>query len=993
MLHKLWDEIIQDSLSYQKEMDYLVRKQIGAYYTGMDLASMMIEDLFKHLSDEEINNIASKKFLEPCVGSGNFVFAYLRYIHENIRLDKEEIEEIIYNIYVCDADQGARELYFKNLTRLSQELFDIKIGNDYLQNIGEALIFNMLDDEIEYKSIESIFPNMEFDIVVTNPPYKNLRAEINHYNEIGIYEKDKFRYSSVKKFINEGFPLSKGGTLNLFKLFVEEIFTSYTSKNAIVSLLLPSSILTDKSCYNLRSFILKENKVLSITNIKENNRFIDAQQALTAILIKKGEKTDDILVNNDIDNMEERVTIEINDIICEHSLNSIIVLEKSEYDIIKKMNSFPRLKEYQFIHNLRGELDLSINKSCFGSMKTKYKLLRGRNISKYYAKINDISEYVSENFIKNSSKGRYIKKPRIVCQQVVNVNKEQRLSFALIDSEIVLANSCNFISVDNNNEGVTLYYLLGLLNSNLMNWYFKQYSSNNHINNYELDALPIPVHDKEKMFQIDMLVRRYLEHNSEDILEEIEEIVLKLFGLKKEKTQFNNIDGYEISIYKLFKNIEYIVPSVQVRDIKSLSIGNLSIEAFSAKYGLSKHEENIIKGILIKNTYNDDMILNHTSFKMSDLDMEIIQSVPQGGNWRDIPQETMNKSKRLLGIQKTGGRTTLYGRMDYNKPSYTITTYFNRPGNGTYIHPIHDRVISVREAARLQGFQDDYYFFGNQRQVLNQIGNAVPPLIGYQIGRKIVDKTGYIKSLDLFTGAGGFVTGFKQAGIEATICNDIEESACISLKINHPEINVLCADIQLQETKDKLIEVGLKEEVDIICGGPPCQGFSMAGFRDVNDPRNQLFRDFVEVVKHVKPKIIVFENVQGILTLKKGEIYKEIIELFSALDYNLEGRLLNFDEYAVPQRRKRVILIGTRKGLNIMPYELFPEQLTLDEAQKITIFDAISDLENIEPNGNEKYNDSIESHYVSYLKGKISIEDYLKRYQINHNILEQLSLF
>src|SRR5699024_9663177 len=124
------------------------------------------------------------------------------------------------------------------------------------------------------------------------------------------------------------------------------------------------------------------------------------------------------------------------------------------------------------------------------------------------------------------------------------------------------------------------------------------------------------------------------------------------------------------------------------------------------------------KFIKIKN----NEVLNHTDFKLSELDLEMIGPVPQGGNWKDIPHITLFShpfqlfflSKRLKRITETGGRTTLYGRIDYDKPSYTITTYFNRPGNGTYVHPIHDRVLSVREAARFQGFKDDYYIYGNK---------------------------------------------------------------------------------------------------------------------------------------------------------------------------------------------------------------------------------------------------------------------------------------
>lgn len=226
--------------------------------------------------------------------------------------------------------------------------------------------------------------------------------------------------------------------------------------------------------------------------------------------------------------------------------------------------------------------------------------------------------------------------------------------------------------------------------------------------------------------------------------------------------------------------------------------------------GLSKFESNVVNGITEKyiSTF-EGFILNHTTFKLSDLDLEMIKAVPPGGSWKNIPMETVEKSKRLKRITETGGRTTLYGRIDYDKPSYTITTYFNRPGNGTYVHPVHERVLSVREAARFQTFRDDYYFFGNKTQLLKQVGNAVPTVLAYQIAREIKKKTGCCKSVDLFCGAGGMTVGFKAAGIKSLLSNDIEESACTTLKINNPEMPVLCSDVTQAETKDIIEKVGL----------------------------------------------------------------------------------------------------------------------------------------------------------------------------------------
>ena len=90
-------------------------------------------------------------------------------------------------------------------------------------------------------------------------------------------------------------------------------------------------------------------------------------------------------------------------------------------------------------------------------------------------------------------------------------------------------------------------------------------------------------------------------------------------------------------------------------------------------------------------------LFNHYINKVSELDMRMIVSISEGGNWKDIPHDI--PSKRLDGIRRTGGRTTLYGRLKRDKPAYTVNTYFTRPGNGTFIHPIHHRLITPREAA------------------------------------------------------------------------------------------------------------------------------------------------------------------------------------------------------------------------------------------------------------------------------------------------------
>ena len=126
------------------------------------------------------------------------------------------------------------------------------------------------------------------------------------------------------------------------------------------------------------------------------------------------------------------------------------------------------------------------------------------------------------------------------------------------------------------------------------------------------------------------------------------------------------------------------------------------------------------------------LLYNHIAPKFSELEKQMVVHIPPGGNWSNIPESV--PSKRLEQIRRNGGgRTTYYGRLRWEKPSYTISTYFNRIGNGCHIHPEQDRLISIREAARLQSFPDNYRFTGSKGAIHKQIGNAVPPLLAYKI--------------------------------------------------------------------------------------------------------------------------------------------------------------------------------------------------------------------------------------------------------------------
>lgn len=214
-----------------------------------------------------------------------------------------------------------------------------------------------------------------------------------------------------------------------------------------------------------------------------------------------------------------------------------------------------------------------------------------------------------------------------------------------------------------------------------------------------------------------------------------------------------------------------------------------------------------------------------------------------------------------------------------------------------------------------------------------------------------------VNVIDLFAGCGGFSVGFEQAGYKITKAVEFDKNIAASYSHNHRETIMFAEDIgKIADTFH--FSSG---EADVIIGGPPCQGFSMAGERIrgkrafINDPRNFLFRHYVEVVKIVRPKVFLLENVKGILSKDNGSIFKEIVDAFGDPDnfdgdkYFLRYKVCKAVDFGIPQRRERVVIIGvlnkdfdidelfdkTKKNLRLIDPDFF---------NPVTLQDAISDI-------------------------------------------------
>ena len=191
------------------------------------------------------------------------------------------------------------------------------------------------------------------------------------------------------------------------------------------------------------------------------------------------------------------------------------------------------------------------------------------------------------------------------------------------------------------------------------------------------------------------------------------------------------------------------------------------------------------------------------------------------------------------------------------------------------------------------------------------------------------------KFIDLFSGAGGMSTGFEMAGFEPLIAIDNWQDSLDTYLYNHPESQTLCADLSSIDIQKIAKQYNLKN-VDVIIGGPPCQGFSIAGKRIVDDIRNKLYKSFVSFVEYFMPRVFVMENVPNILSIGGGAVRESILSDFRALGYNVEYKVLTASDYGVPQNRRRAIFVGQRNG-----HYHFPEPF---DKPRVTASEAISDL-------------------------------------------------
>jgi DNA (cytosine-5)-methyltransferase 1 len=209
-----------------------------------------------------------------------------------------------------------------------------------------------------------------------------------------------------------------------------------------------------------------------------------------------------------------------------------------------------------------------------------------------------------------------------------------------------------------------------------------------------------------------------------------------------------------------------------------------------------------------------------------------------------------------------------------------------------------------------------------------------------------MDKSNNPRCISLFAGAGGCSLGFKRAGYDVLLAIDNDQPSCETYIRNFPDAEVRNLDVKQVDWSALLIEKKLAPgELDVLIGGPPCQGFSTAGKRFWDDPRNDLLKSYVYALDAIRPKWFMMENVEGLLTMNNGEYLLCAVEAFVRIGYQVRLEKVYSHEYGVPQRRKRVIIVGNSLGIDFhFPVPTTPISGAIFRDSRNTFDVAVSDL-------------------------------------------------
>jgi Alw26I/Eco31I/Esp3I family type II restriction m6 adenine DNA methyltransferase len=446
---------------------------------------------------------------------------------------RRELRIKIAQYYDCTNHKEKLELKSQIIENVKQQLHEQHIGGDFNDtNLEENNQFFLW-----HTWFNDVFMQGGFDIVIGNPPY--FVYQENHVGEI-----------KELRGINE-YKIAFGGKLNAYKLFIANALSILCKKGGVMCVICQNSLLADRQATNLRKHILEQNQFISIDSYPERDskkkRVFESVKMSVCIPIVRKRKGKDYFRVYIWDDKNKTTGLET-----QFNLDEIKSMDALEYAIPRLKSEFTPIIIKVINHKeislkcYEGELNMTFHKKYFTTDITNPKILKGAAIQRYFYTLQMSQgeiEYLDEKrYMKEfgtSDKARHHNHARIAMQGMTGANDKIRIIMSVVPQGYYLANSCNYIFAPNN---IDIYALLGVLNSKLINWLFRCFSTNSNVNGYEIDNLPIPNISKDNQIKLRDLVKIIMEKknsdnyaNTQNEESKIDDIVYQLYNLTNEE--------------------------------------------------------------------------------------------------------------------------------------------------------------------------------------------------------------------------------------------------------------------------------------------------------------------------------------------------------------------------------------------------------------------------------------------------------------------------
>jgi Alw26I/Eco31I/Esp3I family type II restriction m6 adenine DNA methyltransferase len=527
-----------------------VAKQQGCFFTPQFIA--------RHMASASVRGPqAAPLTLDPAVGAGALLVECF------LRLQpKTGSEQALSSLFGVDRDPAFVELTALTLSFLAGRWKDERpalLGKQFV--VGDSLLAP-LDGPDSWKSwFPEVVGVAGFDAVVMNPPYGQLKVNHSSLPARGgddgatsairerALEQARQRVAATAAALrrNSDYSFAHGGIPDLPRFFVERAL-SLLRDGGNLACIVPSTFLADHRSARFRQFLLDSHSVRELDLVPEDAHLFAGVNQPTCILVAQAHRpTSRVRVRRQVrmpSDLRSKPDVEFTRrliLAVDPVERRIPNCSSADLELLRAMHEHPRLGEHPWIVNLRGELDLTSHGGYVRPAPPGEPLVRGDQIERFRADLpSDKHRWVDESFLLEGispPKAAFVPQPRIVLRQCSYLRKPNRISGSLVQPGHVVANSCNFLAVDASaatalDRESSLLYLLGIINSRLIDWRFRMTSSTNHVGNYELAALPIPAPDGESASEIIELTAALLRKPGRSSLDDrLELAVRSLYGL------------------------------------------------------------------------------------------------------------------------------------------------------------------------------------------------------------------------------------------------------------------------------------------------------------------------------------------------------------------------------------------------------------------------------------------------------------------------------